>query len=233
MRALVFCAVVAALAAGVSATTVVANYQGDFTATTPSAGWSYLWNPLNKTLGNSANYSPLAFNSTNNEYETLSTGSLPHAGVGGYLSASSTGVTLGQTAAQASDGLSHYVILAYTFNSAQIAADGSSLLFHSYNFNVPNDPTLGSLDVEIFKNNTLLAPFQFPAGTTFSDAQYGPDYAFGPVSAGDTLYIALGGTSTYSGQQIGVAYTLALTTPEPTSLGMLALAPLLLRRRRR
>jgi hypothetical protein len=231
MRAILGCALFSLLAAGASATTVVANYQGDFTANTPKTGWSYLWNPQGKMLGNSANYSPLAYDSTNSDYETLSTGS---TGVGGSLSANSTGVKLGQTAAQASDGLSHYVILAYTFTAGQIAADGSNLVFHTYNFSVPNDPTLGPLDVQIYKNNTQLQDFPFPAGTTFSDAIYGPDYAFGPVSAGDTLYIALGGTTTYSGQQISVAYTLGLTTtPEPSTVGLIAMAPVLLRRRRR
>jgi hypothetical protein len=229
MRGILFCALMTTLCASASAT-VVASYQGDFTATTPAAGWSYLWNPLNKTLGNLSNYTPLAYNAGNSEYETLSTGSLPHSGAGGYLAANATGVTLGQTAAQASDGNSHYVILAYTFSAAQVAADGPNLAFHTYNFSVPSDPNLGPLDVEIFKNNTLLAEFPFPAGTTFSDSLYGPDYSFGAVSGGDTLYIALGGTSTYSGQPIGVAYTLGLT-PEPAAIGALALAPLLLCRR--
>ena len=232
LRNLFVCAAVALLAGSASAAvTVVADYQGDFTPTTPKTGWSYLWNPTGKTLGNSANYVPLSYNSANSDYETLSTGSLPHSGDGGYDSANSTGVKLGETATQSSDGNSHYIILAYTFTASQIAADGSNLVFHSYDFSVPNDPTLGTLDVEIFKNNTLLQQFFFPAGTTFSDALYGPDYAFGPVSANDTLYIALGGTSTYSGQQISAAYTLGLTTPEPATIGLLALTPLLLRRR--
>src|SRR4051812_34997583 len=111
MRFVLFCAALALSVPGFAATTVVANYQSNFTPTTPAAGWSYQWNPLNTTLGTAANYATLAFNSTSSEFQTASTGSLPHAGAGGFLAAAPTGVTLGQTAAQATDGNSHYVIL--------------------------------------------------------------------------------------------------------------------------
>jgi hypothetical protein len=186
MRFVLFCAVVALLAAASPAVTVVADYQANFASPTPATGWSYRWNATNVPLfsdpsnfiGNPANYAALSYNSTGSAYETLSTGSLPQAAPGSFLSASPTYVTLGQSGTQAADGNSHYVILAYTFSSAQVAADG---------------PTT--------------------------------------VAGGDTIYIALGATGNYSGQQIGVSYTLGLA-PEPAELSLLALIPLMARRRR-
>jgi hypothetical protein len=241
MRVLLVCAAVALFAATSSAV-VVADYQNQFASPTPGTGWSYLWNPTNVPLysnpstftGNSANYIPLSYNSTGSAYETQSTGSLPLANPGAFLSAASTHVTLGQSQTQASDGNSHYVILAYTFSAAQVAADGPNLSFHTYDFNIPTDASMGNVDVAVFKNDALefTYPGGFPEGTTFSDATYIPDYPFpDPVHGGDTLYIALGDLGNYSGQQIGVAFTLALT-PEPTAICLLAFAPLALRRRR-
>jgi hypothetical protein len=239
MRSLIFCAAIATLAATASATTVVADYQGNFSATNPAPGWRYLWNPSGVPLfsnpltftGNSANYAPLSYNSGDLAYATQSTGALPLAPPGSYLSTAPTYVTLGQSDTQASDGIRHYVILAYTFSAAQVAADGPNLTFHTYNFNIPNDPTLGSVDVAVFKNDSLVFENAFAEGTSFSDATFQQDYSFGTVQGGDTLYIALGDTGSYAGQQIGVAYTLALA-PEPSALSVLVAIPLLMRRRR-
>jgi hypothetical protein len=224
------------------AVTVVANYgaAGNFTGPSPASGWSYSWNPagVNLTTGsgastaaNVANWSPLVFNSTDSSFETASSGALPHAAPGSFLSAGASGVKLGDTATTAADTHSHYVILGYTFSASQIANFGSDLKFHSYDFEVPNDPTLDPLDVEIFKNTQLIAEFPFPAPTSFSDSTFVQDYPFGTVQAGDTLYIALGGSGNYAGQSIGVAYTLGLV-PEPAGIGAILFGATLLRRRK-
>ena len=211
---------------------VVADYQGDFqTNGTPAPGWSYLWN-ANGAIGNSANYVPLVHDTNlGGDYETVANGVRPDPAPGAYLAASQTAVYPGQTATQASDGITRYVITAYTFSANQIATYGSHLQFHTYHFTVPADMP-GLVDVEVFKNNTPIAQFPFPPGTDFSDAIYGQDYDFGTVNPGDTLYIAQGATGAYAGQPLGVSYTLGLV-PEPIALPAIALGALAVLRRRR
>jgi hypothetical protein len=124
--------------------------------------------------------------------------------------------------------------LSYTFLAGDIAAHGNELTFNSYDFEVP--ATIGSaIQVNITLNGApLVAPFFFPAGTSFSTADFGP-FPFGTVSAGDKLDILLGATSdSYNGTPIGVSYTLALA-PEPASVATLGLiaAGTLMRRRSR
>lgn len=224
-----FAAIVLAISAAARAT-VVADYQNDFqTGGTPGPGWSYLWN-ANGVIGDSSHYVPLVHDTNlGGDYETQANGTRPDAAPGSYLAAARTAVYPGQTATQASDGITRYVITAYTFSAAQVAADGNQLQFHTYHFTIPTDVP-GPIDVEVYKNNTPVFPFTFPPGTDFSDAVYGQDYSFGTVNPGDTLYIALGASGSYSGQPLGVSYTLALV-PEPFTIGLLALAPLALRRR--
>ncbi len=220
---------------------VVANYQTGFTTPAPGNGWSYYWNPAGVSLTsgtfpaltpNIASWAPLAFNATDSKYETASGGTLPQANPGGSLSLTSTTVLLGQDNAHAADGFSHYAILAYTFSAADVL-NGHDLKFHTYSFNIPADPNLSKVDVEVFRNNALVFVNPFDAPTLFNDGTYGGDYDFGTVNAGDTLYVALGAVGgTYTNQPIGVAYTLALV-PEPGTIGLLALAavPMMLRRR--
>jgi hypothetical protein len=230
MRSLLFAAALAVAAPAGAA--VVADYQADFnTSGTPAPGWSYLWN-ANGPLGNSANYVPLVHDTNlGGDYETVANGARPDPAPGAFLAASQTAVYPGQTATQAADLVTRYVITAYTFSAAQIAADGNQLLFHTYHFTIPADAP-GPIDVEVYKNNTLIAPFPFPPGTDFSDQTFGPDYPFGTVQPGDTLYIAQGASGDYTGQPLGVSYTLALV-PEPIAAPALALGALGLLRRRR
>jgi hypothetical protein len=139
MRLLFGAVVLAFFSASASAVTVVADYQGNYTSPTPASGWKYMWNPAGVPLfsnpatftGNSANYVSLSYNSTGGAYETQSTGLLPLASPGGYLSAAHSYVTLGQNGTLAADGNTHYAIIDYTYTNAQVAADGQNLVFHT------------------------------------------------------------------------------------------------------
>ena len=231
MRSLFFFA--ASLTAVIPArAAVVADYQHDFrTNGTPAPGWSYLWN-ASGVLGNSANYVPLVHDTNlGGDYETQANGTRPDAAPGAYLAASQTAVYPGQPATQAADHITRYVITAFTFSADQIATYGNRLQFHTYHFTVPADAP-GPVDVEVYKNNTLIAPFPFPPGTDFSDAIFGQDYDFGTVQPGDTLYIAQGASGAYAGQPLGVSYTLALV-PEPVALTSALVGAFGLIRRRR
>lgn len=202
------------VAGAARAQTVVADYQGNFaTGGTPASGWSYQASTL-ANLGNSAAYVNLVHTTNNGgDYET------PQIGGNGTLnpSAAQTSVFPGTPSSQ-----DEYVVLGYTFTAQQIAADGNDLKFHTYDFSNPANSAT-TIDVGIYKSNTAIIPagiYDFPAGTSFSDGVYGGDYDFGTVTAGQTLYIAIGATSNnYTGVPIGVAYTLALA-PEPTSAAM-------------
>lgn len=212
---------------------VVADFGGDFSTNgTPKTGWSYSWN-ASGAIGNSANYQPLVGDTNfGGDYESQANGAWPDAAPGSYVAISQSSFYPGQTATQDAGGIQRYAIAGYTFSAADIAADGNGLLFHTYHFIVPADAP-GLIDVKVYKNNTLIAPFTFPPGTDFSDAIFGQDYNFGTVAAGDTLYIGLGAEGDYTGQPLGVSYTLALV-PEPTMLSLLVLVPALgLRRRQR
>ena len=213
---------------------VVADYGADFeTDGTPKLGWSYLWNPSGP-IGNSANYVPLVFDTTGvGGYQTQNNGAWPDAAPGSFTRTTSTTVFPGQSATQAADAIQRFVILAYTFSAADIAANGNSLKFHSYQFIIPQD-TPGNIDVFAFLNNSFVFTFPggFPPGTNFNDTIFGADYDFGTVQAGDTLYIGLGAQGAYSGQPLSVSYTLALV-PEPSALLMAVGLPVLALRRKR
>lgn len=211
---------------------VVADYGADFQTGAPAAGWAYLWN-ANGPIGTAANYAPLVHDAAGSGfYESQANGAWPDAAPGAYVRANSTTVYPGQSASQDGSGIQRYVIMAYTFSPAEVAAHGPSLLFHTYNFNIPADVP-GNIDVWAYKNDVPIFtyPGGFPPSTQFSDGIYGGDYDFGTVQAGDTLYLALGAQGDYAGQPLSVAFTLALV-PEPGVLGMLSLLPALLARRR-
>src|SRR5665213_1426483 len=198
MRKFVFGMLLAATAsAAPAAVTQVADFGGSFSST-PAAGWSYQWNPNGVALGNRASYANLAYNTTDAKFETVSTGTLPQANPGGYLSINGTGVQMGQAGSSATDQNTHYAIIGYTFTAQQISQFGSSMVFHTYNFSVPASAGLSPVSIQLMQNDTLLGPaFQFPAGTGFSDSQYGQDYYITDVAPNQTFYIAFGEPGAY------------------------------------
>jgi len=212
---------------------VVANYRDDFkTDGTPKAGWGYLWN-ANGPIGNSANYVALVASSNfGGDYETAA-GALPHAAPGMNLAATSTSLVPGQGSAQAADGIERFAIAAYTFGVADVGAAGAEAILDHYRFTVPIDSVDG-VSTRIYLNNTLLAPGEtiLPPGLDY-DSSFPGAYPvpLGTVHAGDTLYVAIGSRASDTGDVLGIEYSL-LVVPEPGSLGVLALASLLMVRRR-
>lgn len=228
--------------------TVVADYGADFeTDGSPKAGWSYRWNsggPLFQVSpgpviqGLPGNYTTLNYDATGGGgYQAVNDGTYPDAAPGSFVRASQTTVNAGQTARQDSLGIQRFVILAYTFTDTQIALYGNQLKFHTYHFNIPAE-TPGNVDVWAFKGTEPVFTFPggFPPDTDFDEGDFVPDYDFGTVSPFQTLYIAIGAQDSvedpYTGQPLGVSFSLALV-PEPSILGTVAAAPLVLGMRRR
>jgi hypothetical protein len=226
--------------------TVVADYGPDFeTDGSPKTGWSYLWNsggalfqvlPGPVIQGLPGNYTALSYDATGGGgYQAFNNGIYPESGSPGYVRAQQTTVNAGQTATQDANGIQRYVILAYTFTSAQIATYGNELKFHTYHFTIPENVP-GNVDVWAFKDSVPVFnyPGGFPASTDFDEGDFMPDYDFGTVTANQTLYIAIGAQGSYAGEPLGVSFSLALV-PEPSILGIVAAAPLMfgMRRRRR
>jgi hypothetical protein len=221
--------VVGALAISVLTSTAPASIIADFAANyqpnSPRTGWAYLWN-ANGPVGNAANYAALQPTANNGgDYET---------GVSGNnIAVLSTAVIPGAGLTQDPGGIERCAILAYTISAANIAAAGNQGYIDDYRFEVP----LSSVDgvtASIYVNNTpiiigLPLPGGFVYDRSFPDAYPMP---LGSVSAGDTIYVAIGGGATGNGDQLGISYTIKLV-PEPAALSVLGMLGVGLLGRRR
>ena len=169
--------------------TVVADYRDDFeTDGTPAAGWSYLWNPTH-AVGSSANYVALVGDTNfGGDYETQANGSLPDAAPGSNLAATSTSLRPGQGSAQSALQIEHCAIAAYTISAQDIATAGGNQAWITSGFFTTGVGPDG-VHAYVYVNDTLInGPTVLPAGVTFPDLVL----PLGAVSAGDTIYVAIG-----------------------------------------
>ena len=234
MRSSIVCAVVfASAAANAAMGGVVADYQSDFTTSGAAApGWSYLWNK-NGPIGTAANYVQLVRDANPlGSYETEANGTYPDPAPGVLLSATPISLIPGQGSAE--NSVQRFAIAAYTVSAADIAANGNQGILDNYTFGVAG-ASLDGITAAIYVNDTPIVPsLQLPPGIvydrSFPDAYPVP---LGDLSAGDTIYVALGGGATSTGDILVIDYSIVLV-PEPAAFSMLAVgaAALLARRRR-
>lgn len=243
-----------------AAPVVVADYQDEFSTAAPSPGWRYLWN-ANGPLGNPANYVPLVVDNGryetlgNSSYPDPSPGNSLAAGTGPvdpllypfdpiFGPYPATFVRPGAGIA-AGGGFERAIILAYTFSAEDIAAGGGGeALLTAYDFAVAASPA-GSADgvsARVYHDDdpTPLInfsldsnpPFPFPPGFRFETRLDPNPIPLGTYAAGETVYIAIGATTTDIGDEMRLDYTISLV-PEPSSLSLIVPAALLFIRRRR
>jgi len=240
----------AAAGHGAASAGVVADYQDDFTYPAATVGWTYRWN-ANGPIGTAANYVSLVPDGASPaRYETQNQtpDAFPDAAPGGSLSATATTLTPGYGTNQDGNPIERYVIAAYSFSAADIAANGSTLKLESFSFAVDAGST-GGVTARMYLNDIpLIAPTPLGPGLMWDDSMTGSiEFTGLPIMPGDTFYVGIGsdgaavlpptdpqGSGSNAGDVITVDYTLALV-PEPTgaAIAMAGATLLLLRRQRR
>jgi hypothetical protein len=224
---------------------VVADYQDDFSYPAPASGWSYLWN-ANGPIGTAANYVPLVPDGASPaRYETQNQtpDQFPDDAPGASLSATLTTLVPGRGTNQSGNPIERYVIAAYTFSAADVATNGEQLVLDDFSFAVGAGSDNGVTATMYLNDFPLIAAQPLGPGLEWHVGLTGP-IGLGPVSPGDTFYVAIGADGLAplppfgpGGSDIGdvitVDYSLVLV-PEPGSAAVLAagVTQLLFRRRR-
>jgi hypothetical protein len=218
--------------------TQIADYQSDFQAGGPGAGWGYLFNSAGP-LGNPANYTALT--PSGGQYIGPS-GGLVGTGAADPVAYPPTApfpptfpatlVRPGPGSLEDPGGIERAVIVAYTIQPEDLAAAGVSgpalVSITAYDFAVSALSTPDGMSARIYtKNDTTpiiefsddtVPPFPFAPGFRFETTLDPDPIPMGMFSAGETIYIALG-ANTFS-------------VPEPAALSLLAPAGLILLCRR-
>lgn len=212
--------------------TVIASLTGEFSSPTAPVGWQYLRNV--GQLGVSASYAALVWDSAFNFYD-VSPGTFPAIppSWGDYTlfnaARAHPGPGVGQGAAE-----NHYLILAYTIQPGE--AGDIELIDGSIAGNNPTGPSNG-WDVRTFVGDTevgsaLLFDWSSSAAT-FSRL-------LGNMSAGETVYVALGPRDNHGFDEAAFDFRLTSTpvepapVPEPASTALaIGLAAVFGARRRR
>ncbi len=175
-----------AAAACYASAQTVANYQTDFQGPTPKAGWSYLWNQ-GGPVGNPANYTPLVYCALNDcgdwgpgihQYD-LDGGAGQRADPAAYVDLAAQFGHPGRGVMNGS-AFDVYAIAAYKFSAARhYSINGSSLT-----------RILGSSggDIRLVVHVDNAPPIVNT--TTTSTTAF--DVDLGNLSAGQTLYVAIG-----------------------------------------
>jgi hypothetical protein len=231
-----------------------ADYSSDFVLTTDPAarnGWSYWWN-ANGAIGNPANYQALGVE--NGQYEPIGTpagagalgiGSAPvdpaKFAVNPPTDPFGFGITLpplpstyvrpGLGSVQDASNIERSAIIAYTFTAEEIAAaSGGGTSADAYITDYYFATSTSGTDVmvaRLYKGTDPVAlPFPpFPPGFAFQ-TMLDPDPIFlGTFTPGETLYVAIGGGPTDTGDEMRLDLTLSLV-PEPVGLPLLGLTAL-------
>ncbi len=163
----------------ISASEIVAHYQGDYRATTPAPGWQYLWNAQGP-IGQANHYTPMLSNGS--YYDSDGVRGLPDASDLAYGSMKSNGGHPGRGTAQG-QSTDRHVIAAFTVNRA-----GDYQLVQSQI--TDNGCTRNGGLVEIYANNVFIRQQAYGAVATTFDAN------IGSLAVGDTIYVGVGPNGT-------------------------------------
>lgn len=202
----------------------VAMFESDLQPTTPASGWQYLRNSSGP-VGNPANYSPLqATTHPNVMYDDDGDAVLNDAEPGrySYIGRSETGLGLvnegepgghpGGGASQDSLGIERFIIAAYTLSVSGDTSITNSLLTNS-------DVSTDGLNLRVYVNAE-----SSPRLSTSTAAGQGQtatfDVTLGALSAGDTIYVAIGSHLEDFRDTFSLEYTIDVV-PEPASVALL------------
>jgi hypothetical protein len=210
---------------------IIADFGQDLQGVTPKSGWSYLWN-ANGAIGNSANYASLVATPANNQmdgpnivfWSVDGSPALPRPGNGAFIYFGINGFTNlpgghpGRGSQQASDGVDHYAIAAFTLSQ------GGETTISDGALSAVGGSTFG-LDLRVFVNNSDTGFHQIVGA--FDTSDFSLD--LGALSAGDTIYLGVGPRGsdlfdTFSLEyRINQSSTNSSAVPEPASLSLLTL----------
>jgi hypothetical protein len=206
--------------AGVSSATPIADLTADFTAVTFPAGWQYLHNT--GTIGNSASYAPLLWDTANTMYDITGAG-FPAPGPDYDFIASGGHMHPGRGTAQGA-AFNEYLIAAYTIQAGE--AGFVSLINGSLSGADPNGASGASngWDIRAFVGNTqvgstVIVPWSLSAAS-FSQS-------LGALNVGDTIYVAVGPNGSHLFDSAVLEFQLdsnpngVAAVPEPASLLLL------------
>lgn len=187
---------------------VIADFSAEFPTSTlgsgqpfggsekPAQGWSYLWNPTG-TLGNAANYQALSPNRINTFPAADGGGIFPmftKIGNAAFNATAQGNFQYGRIAKTSVHPGKHVVdkdyraIIAYTIQadeSGEIWIDNSSLAKHRIDGYVTN-----GVDLDVFVNDTPVVELKADGFESLTASSFNGN--LGKLSAGDTVYIALG-----------------------------------------
>jgi hypothetical protein len=199
---------------------IIADFGADMQPGTPKAGWSYLWNPTGVALGDAAGYANLDAVAQPNSifYDTNGSPTIPGPDPGAYLFFGANSTTgyghPGRGSAQASDGLEHYAIAGFTVStSGQYSIVDSDL--------TTTNSSIYGIHVRIFVND-IDTGVNVYTGSGDQSVSFNTDLGF--LSAGDTIYVAVGAGAIDYQDAFNLEYQISgPTVPEPSSLVLFAL----------
>lgn len=167
---------------------LVADYRDDFQGVTPAANWQYLWNSAGQA--NQVNlFTPLGWYAAGNHYTSTGTGPTPVAEPGAYLSLNANGGHPGRTAGQGtSGGIERYAIAAYT-----VTADGFYSIANTLYSRSSTSGNGNSIRIQVGARPPAFAGVVNAGATITFDTQ------LGYLTAGETIYVMLGGRYTDDG----------------------------------
>lgn len=163
---------------------IIADYEAQFSASSPATGWTYKWNPTGVEIGHSNGYIDLVEPGGN--WRLVVDKNNP-PGTNGptdakWLKLQTDGMwTPGESSKRASDALDHYVIAAYQIQQGE-AGRGAIKASH-----LQRSSEWGSGEIRIYVNSTLITSVI----TAEKDAACF-DVSLGPLNTGDIIYVAYG-----------------------------------------
>jgi hypothetical protein len=205
---------------------VVADYRRDFAPNGPATtGWSYRWNAfgaieLTPNILNEAALAGLLRDASGN-FETLANGVYPDLPPASGLAATPTSMIPGQSATEAGDGASRWVLASYTIKPADIIINGSSGVMRRYSFSVPESSADG-VTARMYLNATRVVQSPLPPDFTYDQDSPGSyPIPFGELKAGDVITVALGAGLSSAGDRLDLDYSITLepglVTPNPVA----------------
>lgn len=201
---------------------VIADHPGDYVAVSPMPGWSYLTAGVGD-LGNSSAYQALQWNTNISAYAYMSTGIWNGTDWGGrYTYIKSNTLNIGLPG--------EYTILAYTIQAGE--AGGNIDMEGVFAGSDPGgEETSDGWELAIYVNDTLIT--SMVQAWTMSPLSL--NRSLGPLSVGDTVYVAVGGGKNNWFDRATLDMRLTNQVPEPGTLALVGAGALLLglaRRRR-
>ena len=200
---------------------IVAGFQRDFNATTPSTGWRYLWNAsgasgdlTSNPIGNPAAYSSLLSDGT--YYTPDGDSNLTNNAPSDYLVLGPQGGHL--TNDSAAPDVRRYMIFEYTiqttgfYNIQDSYVQNAAAAFgqKDVGFRLNSGPRIASLTV----GTGAYDPVTNPGGRVTFDSN------LGALNAGDKLYLELGSIGSNSGSSFNMDYNI-VAVPEPSTYAMI------------